>query len=90
MQTRSQTRKIQEVRPVVVPPLLDERPRQKFEVNIDFDDASRAWKENKVYIGNGSYKYVCCQRTITNKVCSRKCLPGEDYCRNHLRMARQI
>lgn len=30
-----------------------------YEVNIDFDAASEAWKANKCYIGNGSYRYVC-------------------------------
>jgi len=70
MRTRSQTKKIATVRP-------------ELEVNIDFDEASRAWKENKISIGNGSYKYVCCKRTITNQICSKKCLPGQDYCSIH-------
>ena len=29
-----------------------------YEVNIDFDEASEAWKSNKKYIGNGCYKYI--------------------------------
>jgi hypothetical protein len=29
-----------------------------YEVNIDFDEASEAWRANKKYIGNGSYKYI--------------------------------
>ena len=29
-----------------------------FEVNIDFDEASEAWRANKKYIGNGTYKYI--------------------------------
>ena len=29
-----------------------------YEVNIDFNEASEAWKANKRSIGNGSYKYV--------------------------------
>jgi len=33
-----------------------------YEVNIDFDGASEAWKANKSSIGNGSYKYVCAKR----------------------------
>ena len=28
------------------------------EVNIDFDEASRAWRKNKTRVGQ-SYKYVC-------------------------------
>ena len=29
----------------------------EFEVNIDFNEASREWKKNKISIGNGQYKY---------------------------------
>jgi hypothetical protein len=57
-----------------------------YAVNIDFDAASEAWKANKKSIGNGSYKYVCTKRSKNNKFCISKCLPGEDYCRNHLKL----
>lgn len=57
-----------------------------YEVNIDFDEASEAWKANKKSIGNGSYKYVCAKRGKNNNCCISKCLPGEDYCRVHLKM----
>jgi len=33
--------------------------KEKYEVNIDFDGASAAWKANKKSIGNGQYKYIC-------------------------------
>ena len=71
MQTRSQTRY---------------EKSAIYEVNIDFDAASEAWKANKRSIGNGSYKYVCCKKGKNNYNCSAKCLPGEDYCRTHLKM----
>ena len=29
-----------------------------YEVNIDFDDASKAWRANKKSIGNGQYVYI--------------------------------
>ena len=29
-----------------------------YEVNIDFDGASRAWKANKKYLGDGTYRYL--------------------------------
>jgi hypothetical protein len=58
--------------------------RQLYEVNIDFDEASEAWKANKKSIGNGSYKYICAKRGKNNKNCSMKCLAGEDYCKTHL------
>jgi hypothetical protein len=28
-----------------------------YEVDIDFDEASEAWRANKTSIGNGQYKY---------------------------------
>lgn len=55
-----------------------------FEVNIDFDGASEAWKANKKSIGNGMYKYVCCKKVKNGNNCSLKCLPGENYCKRHL------
>ena len=45
----------------------------KYEVNIDFDAASEAWRANKKFRKN-------------NKNCVAKCLPGEVYCRKHLQM----
>ena len=57
-----------------------------YEVNIDFDAASEAWKAYKKSIGNGSYKYVCTKSGKNNNCCISKCLPGEDYCRNHLKL----
>ncbi len=57
-----------------------------FEVNIDFDEASTAWKANKQSTGNGFYKYVCSKKNKNNKYCSSNCLPGENYCRTHLKL----
>ena len=57
-----------------------------YEVNIDFDEASEAWKSNKRSIGNGSYKYVCAKKGKNNNCCLTKCLPGEIYCKTHLKM----
>jgi len=71
MKTRSQTKA---------------EPRQLYEVNIDFDEASEAWRANKKSIGNGSYKYLCVKRSKNNNCCSNKCLYGEDYCKTHLKM----
>ena len=31
--------------------------QQKFDVDIDFDDASKQWRKNKRYLGNGCYIY---------------------------------
>ena len=54
-----------------------------YEVNIDFDDASEAWRANKKSIGNGNYVYVCCAITKTGNVCNKKRLNGYDYCKIH-------
>ena len=58
--------------------------KQLYEVNIDFDEASEAWRANKKSIGNGTYKYICAKRCKNNKLCTGKCLHGEDYCKTHL------
>ena len=60
-----------------------------YEVNIDFDEASEAWKSNKRSIGNGSYKYVCAKKGKNNNCCLSKCLPGEIYCKTHLKMSNE-
>ena len=60
--------------------------KQLYEVNIDFDEASEAWRANKKSIGNGSYKYLCVKRCKNNNSCANKCLYGEDYCKTHLKM----
>ena len=56
-----------------------------FEVNIDFDGASEAWKANKKSIGNGMYKYICCKKNKNGNNCNKKCLSGENYCQTHLK-----
>lgn len=54
------------------------------EYNIDFDEASEAWMQNKRKLGNGMYKYVCAKRGRNNNMCISKCLSGEIYCKTHL------
>ena len=54
-----------------------------YKVDIDFDDASKAWRKNKVSIGNGNFKYLCIKRGKNNNKCIKKCLPGEEYCCTH-------
>ena len=71
MKTRSQT---------------NSESRPSYEVNIDFDEASEAWRANKKSIGNGSYKYLCVKICKNNNYCSNKCLHGEDYCKTHLKI----
>jgi hypothetical protein len=63
-------------------------PISTFNVEIDFDDASKAWKSNKKSIGNGSYKYICTQKLKNGNSCSLQCLSGEIYCKTHLKMSK--
>lgn len=57
-----------------------------YDVHIDFDEASLAWRANKRCFGNGCYVYVCAVRGKNNNRCVSRCLPGEDYCKNHLNL----
>ena len=68
MQTRSQSKK----------QTLD------LHFDYDFDYASKCWKENKKYIGNGCYKYMCQGMTKSGKKCARNALLNESYCKIHL------
>ena len=74
MKTRSQTKPIE----------LTAANFVKYNVNIDFDEASNAWQANKKSIGNSSYKYMCQQIGRTGTNCKCKCLVGEHYCSKHL------
>ena len=62
MKTRSQTREPMFQAPIIAPlaarPLLYPVGTRELDVNIDFDLASKAWRANKKYIGDGSFKYV--------------------------------
>ena len=68
MKTRSQTKK---------------ENSALFEVNIDFDEASAAWKSNKRPTGNGCYKYVCCYVTKTARKCNKEPIHFSDFCKTH-------
>lgn len=54
-----------------------------YSVEIDFDEASEAWKANKKSMGNGTYKYTCLQKTKTGNSCKKEALPSSDFCKVH-------
>jgi len=54
-----------------------------YEVNIDFDEASEAWRSNKKHTGNGMFKYICCGITKSGNKCNRQPLSNSDYCKLH-------
>lgn len=56
---------------------------KEFEVNIDFDDASKEWHANKKNIGNSHYKYICEITTKSGKQCGKVCYKCELYCWSH-------
>lgn len=68
MKTRSQVR---------------QEKQQLYEVNIDFDAASAAWRSNKKSIGNGQYKYICTSVNKNNSVCGKSCYKDLSYCWQH-------
>jgi len=77
MKTRSQTKKQQTKEE-------DEKEKQvMYEVNIDFDDASACWRQNKKSIGNGSYKYICIISKKSGSICGNNCYKGRDCCWAH-------
>ena len=59
---------------------LLEQLKEQYEVNIDFDEASAAWKANKKSTGGGCYKYICQHK---NKNCKRIPIPGCEFCSKH-------
>ncbi len=55
----------------------------KLEVNIDFDSASKEWRKNKRYVGEGYFSYKCRHYSVSkNKYCSKKVVKC-GYCRYH-------
>mgnify|MGYP001000889701 FL=1 len=63
---------------------------QTYSVNIDFDDASESWKENKISIGNGMYKYKtnsiytqCIMILKDGTDCNLRRKKGSSFCRKH-------
>lgn len=54
-----------------------------FEVDIDFDEASKYWNANKKKTGNGTYKYVCGKLLKTGKFCKQNRQSGREFCSMH-------
>ena len=54
-----------------------------YELNINFDEASKMWRQNKKTIGNGTFTYICCG--LNNIPCNNKPKANYNYCLNHLK-----
>ena len=84
MKTRSQKINCADVALKVNPPptsIIDSP--QIYEVDIDFDDASAAWRMNKKSTGGGCYKYICEAKTQLGNNCLREPMKGCAYCKTH-------
>ena len=57
--------------------------QRELEVNIDFDEASKAWHANKKSIGNSHYKYICEITTKTGRQCGKVCYKTDLCCWSH-------
>ena len=75
MKTRSQTMKE-----------MNQNP--PYTVEIDFDEASAAWKLNKKSQGNGTYTYKCMATTKQGNSCNRKPLNECNFCKLHRKLNR--
>jgi hypothetical protein len=65
---------------------------KELEVNIDFDGASKAWRENKRSRGNGMYVYICKQICSNGNPCknpvyenSKDLLCMNSFCKRHIK-----
>ena len=72
---------ITEINHLLTPTVIDSP--QIYEVDIDFDDASAAWRMNKKSTGGGCYKYICEAKTQLGNHCLREPMLGCTYCKTH-------
>lgn len=60
----------------------------KYLVNINFDESSKAWRQNKNILKNGAYSYKkgkqnCGHIDENKKKCRKKKLLNDGYCEKH-------
>jgi len=58
-------------------------PKVELKVEVDFDEASSAWKLNKKSIGDGCYKYVCVKIKKTGTQCKNDSIKNCEHCKYH-------
>ena len=54
-----------------------------YKVDIDFDEASHVWRENKLHIGHGSFRYICGYLTQKGEKCKNKPSCRNGRCHMH-------
>ena len=52
-------------------------------MNIDFDEAHKAWMLNKKRTSHGQYKYICIAHTVKGEPCKNKPYIHCNYCYIH-------
>ena len=57
--------------------------RIDYEINIDFDEASRLWNSNKKKMKNGCYQYVCGKQLQNGEFCKNK-TKNSPFCFIHI------
>jgi hypothetical protein len=57
--------------------------RIEYDINIDFDEASRLWNSNKKKLDNGCYVYVCGKELAHGMFCKKKSLKHQPFCYMH-------
>jgi len=77
--TRSQSKKLMDSKYENTKQAITKQNNIKLDIN--FDEASAAWRENKKHIGNGVFKYICAYNTS----CKRVSNPGSLFCKEHLK-----
>ena len=64
--------------------MITRSQKKEYFLDINFDEASKEWKANKKYMGNGTYKYICCAKTLSGNPCKRESVLFYNYCKTHL------
>lgn len=70
--------------------------KQPYEINISFDDAQYHWRKNKIYLGNGAFKYINTgapllrhqhKQTSNKTQCGKSGVPsnGQRECTKHVK-----
>ena len=57
-------------------------------VKIDFDEASREWRKNKIYLGCGDFRYSCSELTKKGEKCKNR-IVKDNLCHVHYKKSKK-
>jgi hypothetical protein len=62
--------------------------KPQYDVDIDFDEASLLWRQNKKHIGQGHFNYICAAVKKDGNICGKSCFTSNgnktiEYCWLH-------